>query len=185
MTITGIKFEFEGQVDTVEDRKEPYLDSRMPGGSRFKGSFQFYDTRDLWPEPGDYTTPDLSCLFKIECASGFTKTVDFAIQTKIMIEEGHSKLWVYGHTDVTKDEQWTFGIGFYYTVDTSGSIEWDFNNKQSVSLDVSVGGHSEEGPPERINSVMHGQAHTIEQLAVIKTESDSNGPSSPKNLRVV
>jgi hypothetical protein len=47
MTITGIKIEFEGQVDTVEDRKEPYLVSRMPVGSPFKGSFQFYDTRDL------------------------------------------------------------------------------------------------------------------------------------------
>jgi hypothetical protein len=102
-----------------------------------------------------------------------------------MLEDGHNKLWVYGHTDVTKDEQWTFGIGFYYIVDTSGSIEWDFNNQQSVSLDLSIGGHNEQGPPERINSIMHGQAHTVEQLAVIKTESDSNGPSSPTNLRVV
>jgi hypothetical protein len=185
MTIKGIKIEFKGNIDTVEDRKEPYLVSRMPVGSRFKGSFQFYDTGDLWPEPGDYTTPDLSCLFKIECANGFIKTVDFAIQTKIVLEEGRSKLWVYGHTDVTKDGQWTFGIGFYYTVDTSGSIEWDFNNQQSVSLDVSVGGHSEGGPPERINSVMHGQAHTIEQPVVVKTKSDSNAPSSPINVRVV
>ena len=57
MTITGIKIEFEGNVDTVEDRKEPFLVSRIPVGNPFKGSFQFYDTGDLWPEPGGYTTP--------------------------------------------------------------------------------------------------------------------------------
>ena len=101
-----------------------------------------------------------------------------------MLEGGHKKLWVYGHSDVTQDEQWTFGIGFYFTVDTSGSIEWDSNNQQSVSLSVSVGGHEEQGPPERINSVMYGQAHTIKTV-VVNTISDSNRPSSPTNFRII
>ena len=86
---------------------------------------------------------------------------------------------IYGYTPVIDDEQWTFGIGFKFTVDeATGSVNWDFSKEQSVSLDVSIGGRSEEGPPESINSVMNGRAHKIEKV-------DISPPSPPKGLRTL
>lgn len=171
MSISVITIEFEGIVQSVEENQNPHLEAQMPVGSQFKGSFQFCDTSDLWPEPAEYTTPNLTSIFRIECAGGFIKTIIFAVQTSILYENGPNKLWVYGHTDNAKEEQWTFGMGFDFTVDASGTIQWDFTTQPAVSLSATVGGQRENGPPELVNSVMHGQATSIKQPTIVQTES--------------
>ena len=158
---------FNGQVNEVIDRREPFLNALTPVGTMFSGSFQFHDTNNLWPNPGNYTTPN--CIFTINFDTGFSTTIDYYMQTNILDMGDYSKLWLYGYTsDLGEyEEWWSFGIGFNFTVnETTGDIEWDYSMPQNVALSANFGGHYKGGPPEYINSAVWGEAYEIELKAV-------------------
>lgn len=161
-----INVEFQGQVGEVIDRNEPFLNVLTPVGTMFSGSFQFYDNNNLWPNPGNYTTPN--CIFTINFDTGFSKTIDYYMQTNILDMSGYNKLWLYGYTsDLGEyEEWWSFGIGFNFTVDeATGDIEWNYSMPQNVALSANFGGHY-GGPPEYINSAVWGQAYEIQLTSV-------------------
>ena len=153
-----IDFTFQGEVNEVIDRKEPFFSLLTPVGTEFSGIFRFHDASSLWPNPGNYTTPNT--IFNIDFDTGFSITIDHYQQTFVYDRGGYYELHVYGYTAIVDDEQWTFGIGGDFTVDeATGSIEYE--TPWNLGLDVSVGGHYPEGPPEVLNSVVYGQAYEI------------------------